>query len=154
MRTALPSHFIPSTHGSAVLRAAGRYAHQDDPVATLTPEHPSDIASSALLDVLPHPALLLSPDGHVKHVNLAWREARERRLIGGRPRPGDDYLKACADSPRWPASGPALANGIRAVLAGERERFEVTFGEGCSAYVARGPADGSPEQVLVVQRQG
>lgn len=146
MRTALPSHFIPSTHGTAVLRAA-------DPLGSrrfLPPAAgPVEVSAAGLLDALPHPALLLDELGRVTHLNLAWREARQRRLVGGGSRVNDDFVAACDGSQRWAASGPALARALRAVLSGERERFEMPFGDGCRVFVAR-----TGRGVVVVQHQG
>ncbi len=80
----------------------------------------------AALDALPTRVAILDEAGIVLAVNAAWqRSAGESPLFGPGCGVGTDYLRACAES----SAGEAIAQGIRAVAAGDRDDF-------CQEYAA------------------
>ncbi len=84
---------------------------------------------AAILDALPAQVALLDEKGTILEVNEDWnRFAREN---GGDPRQvgkGINYLSVCEESGSLSAiHGKTVAEGIRAVLKGERERFSTEY---------------------------
>ncbi len=77
---------------------------------------------------LPHAVAVLAPDGTVRAVNPAWRDADPEidQLLTARA--GDDLLALCANlAPRQSAVGDHVADGLRRVLAGRSQRFELQY---------------------------
>ncbi|MFP4601327.1 MAG: chemotaxis protein CheB [Halochromatium sp.] len=85
----------------------------------------------AVLDSLPEHIAVLDTDGRITMVNRAWRAFA---CGNGDPDltssgPGSSYLDACQSSANATDSDYAerAANGLRALLAGERERFSMEY---------------------------
>jgi PAS domain S-box-containing protein len=79
------------------------------------------------LDCLPYSTALLDEAGRVLAVNGAWRRfgqenAADPRTIAG---VGLDYLKACSDGDH--EEGLSAARGIRHVLSGRSDSFELVY---------------------------
>lgn len=85
-------------------------------------------AQAPLLHALPMPAVLLDPGGAASAMNGAWRRlaAEGVAFAGASLRPGDNYPAMIEAD----ASGEAMwlvAQGVRAVLAGERDAFQADY---------------------------
>jgi PAS domain S-box-containing protein len=98
-----------------------------------------DAASEAVFDALPAQVAVLDARGIIVSVNAAWREfAATNGLQAAQHGVGLDYLALCeqpataARDSRWsalPSEGQRVAEGIRAVLAGDSAHF--TFEYAC-----------------------
>jgi diguanylate cyclase (GGDEF)-like protein/PAS domain S-box-containing protein len=89
----------------------------------------SERFSRSTVDALTAHIAILDPTGRVVSVNRAWREfGSENHWPASIYCVGTNYLDACA-SPGGPcgAEGPAVAEGIRRVLAGEAEGFALEY---------------------------
>jgi two-component system CheB/CheR fusion protein len=78
---------------------------------------------AAVMDALPEQMALLDGRGHVVQVNSAWRAFA---VENGGPEDlglGDDYLAVAARGGRVSAESDRVAQGLRAVLRGEIQRF-------------------------------
>jgi len=80
---------------------------------------------AAILDALPAQVALVDEQGTILEVNEEWnRFALENGGEPSRVGPGTNYLSACGrEGPMRGAEGEDVAEGIRAVLRGESERF-------------------------------
>lgn len=81
-----------------------------------------------ILDSIPASLAVLGPDGIIRQVNAAWSRFGERTaaspaLVSG---VGLDYLATCGNAVGDPLAQSA-ARGIREVLAGRRDRFELEY---------------------------
>lgn len=87
---------------------------------------------AAALDALHERVAVVDVDGRVLTVNHAWRQFAARPLSPAHARiaPGADYLRAVdhgmLDEPAM-ALPPAAGTGIRAVLLGDRPRFQCEY---------------------------
>ncbi len=81
------------------------------------------------LDALPANIAILKPDGEILHVNAAWRRfATENSLRSGNACVGDNYFGAVRpDLAPNPDEPRQTLEGIRAVIRGERDRYEDTY---------------------------
>ncbi|MXP63154.1 PAS domain S-box protein [Roseomonas sp. M0104] len=73
--------------------------------------------------------MLLDREGHVRAVNAAWRSlAGELPFPGAGAAPGDHYIRCAAEAPACdPGTAGMVAEGLRALLAGAHDRFEVEY---------------------------
>ncbi|MCE9660777.1 MAG: PAS domain-containing protein [Burkholderiales bacterium] len=85
--------------------------------------------TEALLDALPAHIALLAADGRIVAVNAAWRRfGDENGLHDTDHGVGRNYLDVCDPGPgSESAKAPAVAAGLRAVLAGERSSFSIEY---------------------------
>lgn len=114
---------------------------------------------AAALDAVRAHVAVLDGAGVIVHVNRAWRRfASENGWSGGTAGVGTSYLAVCEGDgvpPEDPAR--ALAGGIRRVLDGSIDAFEVEYP--CHApgvprwFVARVEATGAPPRLLVVTHE-
>lgn len=85
----------------------------------------------AAFDAVSWQVAILDADGTILRVNQAWEAfGRENAAPGGAPvaGAGSDYLGVCRASPEDEGfSGRQAAEGIEAVLAGEREEFRMEY---------------------------
>jgi signal transduction histidine kinase len=81
--------------------------------------------ATAAFDALPAQVAVLDDDGEILATNLAWRSFGEANDLAEAEMVGENYLAACdaADDP----DAAAAADGIRAVLSGERETFTLEY---------------------------
>ncbi len=81
------------------------------------------------LDSLPGPVAVLDADGVIVSVNEPWkRQGGENSLAGPAGGPGANYLDACdATAGTGPDSLAGAAAGVRSVLAGEAESFDLEY---------------------------
>ena len=82
------------------------------------------------LDALTAHIAILDEHGTIIEVNDAWNRFRgENTLVGNRrANEGDNYLAVCdAASGEFSDEAPALASGIRAVMAGEKDEFQLEY---------------------------
>lgn len=86
------------------------------------------LAISAL-DSLPAPIAVIDADGRIATVNRAWEAFR--LSAGGDPAqygPGANYTQICEELAAQGVEGAAAAaDGVRAVLSGERETFSLEY---------------------------
>jgi len=88
-----------------------------------------DDLAIAVIDALPLQICVLDTDGAITAVNRAWKEYAERDGAHQLVNPiGINYLDVCQHA-RGDASEEAMpfARGLQAVLAGEREEFEIDY---------------------------
>lgn len=81
------------------------------------------------LDSLSAHIAIIDESGTIVAVNKAWRDfARKNRVVGQNYAEGANYLQVC-DSAMGTYSDEAasFAEGIRSVLSGQRERFELEY---------------------------
>lgn len=86
----------------------------------------ADALLRCTIDAMPANIALLDSNGCIRFVNAAWeRFARENRLTGDVGQVGSNYL----DAQRGEASESARSafDGVRDVLSGRRERFELVY---------------------------
>jgi signal transduction histidine kinase/DNA-binding response OmpR family regulator len=136
----------------------------EDSIRAREREHEARVAKEALerserfirsaLDALPTRVAVLDGKGTILTVNAAWRRPGEVGCwLGAGCAVGDSYLAACETSPL--AEGAALAGGVRAVLAGERDGFALEHTcpgpDGASWFASRVARveDGGPVRVVV-----
>jgi PAS domain S-box-containing protein len=81
------------------------------------------------LDALSAHIAILDEHGTIITVNAAWvRFAVGNHFMGGDSGVGDNYLKVCdAAAGRFSEEAAAVASGIRAVMSGQREEFQVEY---------------------------
>ncbi len=98
-------------------------------VHDLTRQKEEERLRSALLNALPAQVALVDADGSIVHVNDRWRAFAEEN--GGEPArsgPGTNYLTICEGAVGEHADeAPNVADGLRAVLSGARERFLLEY---------------------------
>ena len=89
----------------------------------------TDSLRSVALDALPAHIALLDSRGIILGVNEAWRRfALDNGFPGESQGVGDDYLGVCAKAcAHGCEEAEAVAAGIRAVLSGAAERFEMEY---------------------------
>lgn len=105
---------------------------KDDPVSPQAlPAAPFSRAEAAeaTLDALPAHLARLDRTGRIVFVNRPWREFAEANGgQGGESGLGVDYLAVCGTvSGECSDDAYSVADGIRAVLAGERDRFSLDY---------------------------
>jgi len=87
---------------------------------------PTDALTAAAFDALPAQVAVLDADGIILRTNRVWAEfGLDNDLQGEVDMVGEDYLAVC-DASNDPAASTA-AEGIRSVLAGERESFSFEY---------------------------
>jgi PAS domain S-box-containing protein len=80
------------------------------------------------LDGLTAAVAVLNAAGELVEINRAWREyVGDRALIGLRYGFGERYARLCRAAAERCDAGPAAADGIEQVLAGERDAFELDY---------------------------
>jgi PAS domain S-box-containing protein len=81
------------------------------------------------LDALSSHIAILDEHGTIVEVNAAWnRFASENEMTGGHHSVGDNYLQLCdGSSGKFSEEAPVVADGIRAVMAGQRDEFHVEY---------------------------
>jgi PAS domain S-box-containing protein len=81
------------------------------------------------LDALSSHLAILDEDGRIIEVNDAWNRFADKNQIKSRLRGvGDNYLHLCdAAAGPFAKEAPAMAAGIRAVIAGETDAFELEY---------------------------
>jgi signal transduction histidine kinase len=85
----------------------------------------SDLVTAAF-DALPAQIAIVDEDGIIERTNQAWRMfGVDNDLQGDADMVGEDYLAVCDASND--ETGARAAEGIRAVLAGEREEFSLEY---------------------------
>lgn len=77
------------------------------------------------LNALPMQVVVLDSDGVIRYTNRAWRTFGTANGLEDPVTEGTDYVGACeaADAP----PGPQAAEGIRAVLRGDRDEFSMEY---------------------------
>ena len=89
--------------------------------------HAEDLQRRAL-DALHVAVGVLNGNGEIVDINRSWREfGSDKGLVGMRYSFGEDYPALCERAADRCSEGPAAALGIRAVLAGKRSSFAVTY---------------------------
>lgn len=90
---------------------------------------PVSIEQAAILDGLPAHIALLAPDGTISTVNEPWRRfATENGLVQDNFCVGSNYLTTCDNaSGDCSEEATAAATGIRGVLAGELDDFNLQY---------------------------
>jgi PAS domain S-box-containing protein len=81
------------------------------------------------LDALSSHIAILDEHGTIIEVNAAWnRFASNNNFIGGDRGVGDNYLKVCdAVFGKFSEEASAVAIGLRAIMAGQREEFHLEY---------------------------
>lgn len=80
----------------------------------------SRVFAGTLLDAMPEPSAVIRTDGIIEATNTAWQA-----VSGMLPAVGESVLATLALSERSAPFAPAIGAGLRAVLRGDRERFEM-----------------------------
>ncbi|MEX2503152.1 MAG: EAL domain-containing protein, partial [Trueperaceae bacterium] len=98
-------------------------------VHDLTRQKREEQFRNALLDALPAQVALLDHEGTIVQVNGRWREfANENGGSDATSGVGQNYLRVCeAASGEDAESAPSIADGLRAVLHGDRDRFLLEY---------------------------
>ncbi len=78
----------------------------------------------ALLDALPWQAVVLDSDGVIRRTNAPWRAVTRREGVDD---VGVNYLDICDEAAGAEPEAGEASQGIRAVLAGTRDRYEVEY---------------------------
>ena len=86
-------------------------------------------ARKALIDSLPANIALLDAEGDIVEVNDRWRRFGEQNADGDRDSDvGGNYLAVCDEAiGARSEEAPAVAIGLRRVIAGERDTFELEY---------------------------
>jgi PAS domain S-box-containing protein len=80
------------------------------------------------LDALSSHIAILDEHGTIIEVNAAWSHFAGENNFTGSHGVGDNYLRACdAASGNYSKEAPAVAEGIRAIIAGQREEFQLEY---------------------------
>jgi len=91
-------------------------------------QHANAARLSAILDALPAKVVLLDADGGIVATNASWREKRLDEASSPVAEVGENYLESCdraeGDGAR---DARASADGIRDVLAGNRDEFSMDY---------------------------
>lgn len=82
----------------------------------------------ASLDALESHIAVLDESGIILEVNKGWRRfADDNQFVGGGYGVGVNYLIICDDFARECVDGRAIAEGLREVLRGDREYFQIEY---------------------------
>lgn len=82
---------------------------------------------TAVLTELPSEVAVLDDEANVVHTNGTWRRFAEDNGLAGDPASiGQNYLDVCDANPES-ESARGAADGVRSLLAGERETFSVEY---------------------------
>ena len=89
----------------------------------------ADARRAAFLDELPEHAALVEGSGTIVAVNVAWRRfARDNGAEPGKVSEGVNYLGVCDGvTGEYSDDARSFAEGLRAVLSGEEERFALEY---------------------------
>jgi PAS domain S-box-containing protein len=80
------------------------------------------------LDALSSHIAILDEHGTILDVNAAWnRFARENNVMGSHCGVGSNYLKVCDSASGSSDDASVMAEGIRAVIAGQRDEFLLEY---------------------------
>jgi PAS domain S-box-containing protein len=80
------------------------------------------------LDALSSHIAILDEHGTIIEVNAAWNSFARENNFWDSHGVGDNYLKVCdSASGNFSKEAPAVADGIRAVIAGQREEFQLEY---------------------------
>lgn len=88
----------------------------------------SERFARSTVDALSAHIAILDEDGTIVAVNNAWRDFAEKNGARSNVGEGASYLAICDSVPNDLAEARTFAQGIRAVLSGEIERFEMEYG--------------------------
>lgn len=110
----------PGTLARAVRRAAQRARRDPGPPAK------RDVLDGAL-DALPQHVAILDGDGRILEVNEAWLDFARREGGDRRGYVGENYLEVTASAAEADEDAARMLEGLRAVLVGERTRFEMEY---------------------------
>ncbi len=83
----------------------------------------------AAFDCLPEKIAVLNEHANIELANRAWVEfGRSKGIVAGAHWHGIDYLAVCHDSDGgWVEGDRDVREGLRAILAGEKDQFEVEY---------------------------